>query len=378
MIASFSKALVAVASVAMLSACDLPRPGPNFEEVTAPEAQTSEGVNLVLISQSVAKASRQSISPGFHASFLNASSPATDIIRPGDKLTITVWENVDNGLLATLGQKVTTLADIEVDQSGRIFVPYAGRIEAAGRSPEQLRQQITRQLNDQTPDPQVEVRRLAGDGATINLIGDVGGQGVYAITPSTRKLTSMIASAGGITADPQLSKVTVRRGKQSGAVYASDLYRNPDMDIALRPGDTIVVDEDEPSFMVLGATTTQALVPFPKADLTLLEALAEAGGLDSRTADPKGIFVFRRESGAVADRVLNTSGARAGMAFAYILDLTQPGGFFMADEFQVRDGDTIYITEAEFVGWARVIEATASTLNFGTTLVNAADVLNGN
>ena len=46
-----------------------------------------------------------------------------------------VWENVDTGLLAGVGQKATTLEAIQVDQSGDIFVPYAGRLQAAGRRP---------------------------------------------------------------------------------------------------------------------------------------------------------------------------------------------------------------------------------------------------
>ena len=47
--------------------------------------------------------------------------------------------------------------------------------------PEAIRKIITDRLKDQTPDPQVQVRRLAGDGATVSLVGAVGGQGVYPI-----------------------------------------------------------------------------------------------------------------------------------------------------------------------------------------------------
>ena len=39
-------------------------------------------------------------------------------ISPGDTLSVKVWENVDTGLLAGIGQKVTTLEAIQVDQSG--------------------------------------------------------------------------------------------------------------------------------------------------------------------------------------------------------------------------------------------------------------------
>ena len=377
MILQFSRLRPTVFSVAVLlltAACALPRSGPNLEEVLSGGKAEGGDVNVVLVSTDVAKAAFQTEARGFSKSFLSAGRSSTETIKPGDVLSITVWENVDNGLLATAGQKVTLLDGIQVDESGRIFVPYAGRIEAAGRSPDQLRQQVTRLLGDQTPDPQVEVRRTAGDGTTVRVIGSVALQGVKPLQPSTGTLTALLAASGGATTDPDLTRVTVRRGAKEGSVFMSDLLGNGSYDIALRSGDTIVVEEEKRSFTALGATTTQALVPFPKAQITLVEALAQAGGLSGNTADPTGIFVFRREPAHVADRVLGTSGAEDGQPFAYVVDLTQPGGFFIAREFQVRDGDTIYITEAPFVGWARVIEATSSTLNFGTTLINLADL----
>ena len=54
-----------------------------------------------------------------------------------------------------------------------IFVPYAGRIQAAGNTPGSIRKIINDGLKEQTPDPQVEVRQIAGDGATVSLLGAV-------------------------------------------------------------------------------------------------------------------------------------------------------------------------------------------------------------
>ncbi len=51
------------------------------------------------------------------------------------------------------GAKTTALTEVQVDGSGYIFVPYAGRIKASGNSPEALRRIITSKLDAQTPDP---------------------------------------------------------------------------------------------------------------------------------------------------------------------------------------------------------------------------------
>src|SRR5690606_14627721 len=132
---------------------------------------------------------------------------------------VTVWENVDNGLLAGVGQKVTAVEEIQVDQDGAVYMPYVGRVQAAGRTPEPLRGEITAALDVQTPDPQVEVRRVAGDGATVTLLGGVREPGVYPIESPTRRLSAMLASAGGVALVPDVAQVKLERRGQTGRVW---------------------------------------------------------------------------------------------------------------------------------------------------------------
>ena len=51
----------------------------------------------------------------------------------------------------------------------------------------------------------------------------------------------------------------------------------------------------------------------------------------------------------------------------YVLDLTRPNGMFMARDFAVRDDDTLYVTEAPFAQWNKVISALTGTLGRSTT-----------
>lgn len=48
--------------------------------------------------------------------------------------------------------------------------------------------------------------------------------------------------------------------------------------------------------------------------------------------------------------------------FVYVLDLTAPTGMFNARDFKIRDGDTIFVTEASSVLWARQISALTGSL----------------
>jgi polysaccharide export outer membrane protein len=260
-------------------------------------------------------------------------------------------------LLSSEGTSATLLEEIQVDGNGFIFVPYAGRIRVAGNSPEAIRRIITQKLALQTPDPQVQVRRVAGDGSTVSLIGSIGSQGVIAIERPTRTLSTMLARAGGVTISPEIAQITVLRGKERGKIWFQDLYDHPELDIALRGGDRILVEEDSRAFTALGATGGQSRVPFETQNLSALEAIAQVGGLNAATADPTGIFIFRNEPAEVANVVMGRNDLQGAQRLVYVLDLTQPNGMFQARDFVIRDGDTLYVTEAPFTQWNKVIAA---------------------
>jgi polysaccharide export outer membrane protein len=314
---------------------------------------------------------------GFSDAFLKAARVGSDTIQPGDTLGLTIWENVEDGLLATAGASSTVLEEVQVDGSGFIFVPYAGRIKASGSTPEKIRGVIVDKLKDQTPDPQVQVRRLAGNGATVALAGAVGGQGVYPIERPTRTLAAMLASAGGVTIEPEIAQVTVIRGNARGKIWLKDLFDYPELDIALRGGDKILVEEDTRTFTALGATGAQDRISFETQSLSALEAIATVGGLTATAADPTGVFVLRNEPAAIAGSVLSRSDLTGAQRMVYVLDLTQPNGLFSARDFVIRDGDTLYVTEAPSVQWDRTIAALTGSLGAATAIEGLTTALTG-
>jgi polysaccharide export outer membrane protein len=360
-------------SIALATAsCGLPRTGPNKKEILSSSVEKHGEGFIVPVTSAVAKLTRQTTTLGFSRAFQNVGEIGSDEIHAGDKLSLGIWENVDAGLLATKGSGVTPLTDVQVDGGGYIFVPYAGRIMAAGNSPEALRRIITAKLADQTPDPQVSVARLAGDGATVSIMGNIGGQGVYPLERPTRTLSAMIARAGGVSVNPEIAQVTVTRGSKSGKVWLKDLYANPAMDIALRPGDVILVEADQRSFTAMGATGAQTQVKFEAQSMTAIEALAQVGGLQTNTADPTGVFVLRDESPAIANAVLGRHDLKAPQRVAYVLNLTEPDGLFNARDFDIRDGDTIYVTEAPYVQWQKTLSVLTGTAGSANSLNSLA------
>lgn len=368
----WARAIAMIAALAVMSSCGLPQVGPNKRQLYKGSVQKEGDAFIVSVNDRVTRATAVTKALGFSDSFKNAATLGSDTIRPGDVLGLTIWENVDDGLLSNEGASATLLDEIQVDGSGFIFVPYAGRIRASGNTPEAIRRIITTKLAEQTPDPQVQVRRIAGDGSTVSLIGSIGGQGVFPIERPTRTLSTMLANAGGVTIAPDIAQVTVLRGKESGKIWFQDLYDHPELDIALRAGDRILVEGDTRSFTALGATGSQSLVPFESQSLSALEAIPQVGGLSPTSADPKGVFVLRNEPAEIANVVMGRNDLQGAQRLVYVLDLTQPNGMFQARDFAIRDGDTLYVTEAPFTQWTKVIGALTGTASSVQSLSSLA------
>lgn len=357
-------------AVLVLASCGLPSSGPSVKNIQDSSIENGGDLFIVDVTQSVINASTRQQTSGFSQSFRNMGVVSVDRIHPGDTLTVTIWENVENGLFSSLGQKVTTLPAVQVDQLGNIFIPYAGSIKASGYTPDDLRRKITGLLDGQTPDPQIEVRREAGDGATVSILGGVSGQGVYPIDASSRRLTGMLARAGGITLDPGVVKITVRRGAEVGEIWFQNLLDNPANDIPLRAGDKIVLETDERYFISMG-TTGQRRISFETQNPTVLEALASVGGLRASQSNAKGIFVFREETAVIANRVLGRTDLIGPQQFAYLVDLTSQSSMLVAGKFQIQDEDTIYVTEAPYVKWRTLLFTVIGGLNATVALDTA-------
>ena len=367
------KGVLLVTAVALLASCGLPRSGPSKREIYAGSVDQKGDAHIVPVTPTVSQATAISTKYGFGPAFLEAGLIGSDTLSPGDAVTITVYENVkENPLLGNAGQRITALNEVQVDGEGYIFIPYAGRIRAAGQTPEGLRQAITRLLETQTPDPQVSVARQAGEGSSVSISGIGSGAGVYSIESSTRTLATMLAKSGGISIDPDSVIIRVTRGAHSGQAWLKDLYENPSLDIALRPGDKIFVEADSRSFIALGATGTQNVIPFESETLSALEAIATVGGLSTGSADPTGVFILREESDVVTNAILGRSDLVGDQRVIYVLDMTEPTGLFEARDFQVRDGDTLYVTEAPFVQWQKTLAAITGTAGAATNLANTA------
>lgn len=132
------------------------------------------------------------------------------LIGPFDKLSIDVFGVED------LSKTVQT------DASGRLSLPLAGTIEAAGLTPQELAEMIATRLQGRyIRDPQVSVNLVETVSQVITVDGEVREPGLY---PVVGRMTLMraIATAKGTTEFALQRHVVVFRtveGKQLAALY---------------------------------------------------------------------------------------------------------------------------------------------------------------
>ncbi len=157
------------------------------------------------------------------------------LIGSEDVLNINVWGEPQ------LSGVVTVRPD------GKISTPLAGEIEASGRTPRQLQAGITERLQGFVSNPVVTVIVQEVRSRKINVVGQVQRPGTYPLTGSMRVLDA-IALAGGFREFAKVKNVYVLRTDPGGTQQLLPFNykqvvrgRNPEQNIELENGDTVVV-----------------------------------------------------------------------------------------------------------------------------------------
>jgi polysaccharide biosynthesis/export protein len=155
------------------------------------------------------------------------------VIGASDTLTVTVWK------------EPTLTGSLLVRPDGMISMPLLGDIQASGSTPLQLKDQIQIRLKKFIQDPNVSVVLTQIHSKIIYLLGEVGKKGPVEMTPDMTLLEA-ISSAGGLTdyANPKRIYILRSEGGAHEKIpvhYKEALKGDSALNLALKPGDTIVV-----------------------------------------------------------------------------------------------------------------------------------------
>jgi polysaccharide export outer membrane protein len=127
-----------------------------------------------------------------------------------------------------------------------ISMPLLGDVRASGITPLGLSDQIAQKLKKYYQDPKVSVVVTQIHSKLVFLIGEVNKKGPVEMTPGMTMLEA-ISSAGGLTDFANARKIYLLRNQSKGSQlripihYKDALKGDADSNIALNPGDTIVI-----------------------------------------------------------------------------------------------------------------------------------------
>ena len=251
------------------------------------------------------------------------------------------------------GRPGTRLPDQQVGSDGAISVPYAGRLQAAGRTPAEIERTIEERLGPKALEPHalVVVRRSIAN--SVAVAGDAVKGGRVPLSPGGDRLLQVIAAAGGGNAPPHETFVQLSRSGMTATVPLAMLVDHPDQNIYAEPGDVLTVIRRPQTFSAFGASGKNDAITFGSERLSLAEALAKAGGLLDDRADPQAVFLMRYEPVGVVRRLgqpIATAAPEGLSPIVYRLDLRDAKSFSLAQEFPVRDKDIIFVANAELAG----------------------------
>jgi polysaccharide export outer membrane protein len=177
------------------------------------------------------------------ASLANAVVPSTSkphdgsfVIGNDDLLAINVWKEPDIS------------RSVPVRPDGRISLPLVGELQATGRTPLQLEQEIASKLRNYIAEPEVAVIVQQINSAKFNILGEVAKPGSYSLVGETRVLDA-IAAAGGFKDFAKQKSIYILRPNPGGggenriAFNYKDVIKgkNTEQNIKLEPRDTVIV-----------------------------------------------------------------------------------------------------------------------------------------
>jgi polysaccharide export outer membrane protein len=166
-----------------------------------------------------------------------AAAATTDpayVIGAEDVLDVNVWKEPD----------MTRVVPVRPD--GKITLPLINDVQAAGSTPQQLAAAVTEKLRKFMTEPQVTVIVTQINSQRVFVIGEVLRAGAFPLVPGTTVLQAL-ANAGGFTTFANVKKIHVMRTVDGKHIELPFNYRevlkgdNPDQNIKLEPGDTVVV-----------------------------------------------------------------------------------------------------------------------------------------
>jgi polysaccharide export outer membrane protein len=353
--------IIAALSAVLLSGCAgfLPTIGPSRKAIDEAKPQPNTiAIQLIDINDAVTRQLLAQRELRLFSETLGNQRIATRTVGPGDMLEVSIWEaapatlfgtapvNSNSAMIAT--SHATTLPEQPVDDEGFIFVPFAGRIPAAGKTIRSIEGEIVSRLNGKANQPEVMVRMTRNLSSNATVVGEVNVSTRVPLVPGNERLLDALAAAAGVRQPVNKMTIQITRADNVYSLPLETIIRDPRQNVPLQPGDVVTALFQPYSFTALGATGKNEEINFETQGITLAQALARSGGLIDSRSNARGVFIFRFEPKAALawprEPVMTTSEGMVPAVFR--IDLSDPASFFAIQSFPIENRDILYVSNA--------------------------------
>lgn len=270
------------------------------------------------------------------------------LLNAGDILTIYLWAYPEiTPPNNTINNNDASQANgYQIDQQGYIRFPVIGRYKAAGKSLDQVNQELRSQLARYLKVPDVIVRVLSYQGQRFSVQGNVVKGGQFFLTDLPTSIYTALGMAGGV--DSQLgdnTSITLIRQGQTYNLNSIELEKAGYSlhNLLIRPNDTIYVNSREnQKIYVMGESGKNQSLPIREQGMSLSDVLGESMGINSISASRSKIYVVRSHMNSPITEI-------------YHLDLSSIGDFGLANQFKMQGNDIVYVDASGLARWQRVV-----------------------
>jgi polysaccharide biosynthesis/export protein len=331
------------------SGCAVPRAGALRSEIE--RSAPSNNVSVKPIDAAIASLGRSQPLAELPPEVQYLSVMPTGQIGTGDQLSITILEGFSPAVPSAIGGRLE-LSRVDVSADGAISVPFAGRLLVAGQPIDRVRQMLEARLSRKLYEPQVQISLLESPQKSVSIVGAVAKGGAFPIAPGMTRLADLVGAAGVQAENPEQVRIELRRGDIAYPLSLKSLLDNPSTNVALRPGDVVSVRRAAGFVTLMGAVGVPGRIAIASESYSILDALAEARGLDSRSANPSGVYLFPASENATAGEP----------ATVYSVDIRDPRQVLLARQMRLVDGDLVYVSTASFAQTIKVLDIISRTL----------------
>ena len=277
---------------------------------------------------------------------LLAFKPKAYRIGANDVLYITVWDHPELTAPSGPQQQIDANGRL-VRPDGTIFYPYIGKLDAAGKTIEEVRSTIAQRLAQYVDSPQVDLSVLRFASQKAILAGAVLKAGPMPITTSPMSVVEAIGAAGIEPLNADLSGLTLTRDGREFILDLDSLNGQGAQlhNVFLKDGDQLYLPyNDRKKIYVMGEVLAPQAVKFKTKHMNLADVVGSVGGLNQTTSNGNALYVIRGAEN------LETEPAKV-----YQLDAESPTAFAIASHFELKPQDIVYVGPAQVTRWNRLI-----------------------